>query len=173
MTAPSLEAVSGLFPDARVARDADLVAFWEAVDRQQLTTTQVAKRFNVSRQAVFGWRRRAGLEAKPRTRKASPELLLAELRSGSTVERVAARHGLHAATVRRAAKAAGLSVPRAAGRQRLSSEALVALATGKTWREFAEAAALSICTLRNRVYGDAELSKRVRAVMVGTTKRGF
>lgn len=171
LLAPSLAAAKAVEPSAKVCRDADLPLFWRRNALGSLSVTQVAERFKVSRQTVNAWRRRAGLEAVPRGGSNRRDAVLVELRAGALATDVAERHKLHPATVRRLAQAAGVALAKRS--RRMTDDQLVQLAEGKTWHELAQAAGLSICTLRNRVYGDPALSRRIRGVMLGTSKRGL
>lgn len=171
LLAPSLAAAKAVEPSAKVCRDADLPLFWRRNGLDLLTASQVAERFGVSRQTVAVWRRRAGIEAAPRGGASRRDAVLAELRGGALVADVAARHQLHPASVRRLAQLAGVALAKRS--RRMSDDQLVQLAEGKTWHELAQAAGLSLFTLRNRVYGDPALSRRIRGVMIGTTTRGL
>lgn len=151
-------------PDARPATDADVRAFWQLAQLDKLTTAEACARFKVSRQTLANWRARAG--ATPRRQQvAGPELerVLEQLRAGLTVAAVAGWLGLHESTVRRAARAAGVTPAKVS--RKVPDDRLVELARGRTWRELAVAVGRAVSTIRARAYRDPALSCRLRDVM--------
>lgn len=150
--------------DARPATDADVRAFWQLAQLDKLTTAEACARFKVSRQTLANWRARAGA-APTRRRVDGPELdgVLEQLRAGLTVAAVAGWLGLHESTVRRAARAAGVTPAKVS--RKLPDDQLVELARGRTWQELAATTRRAVSTLRARAYRSPALSRRLRDVM--------
>lgn len=169
-TACAVGARAQLPAGARPATDDDVRTFWQQAQLDAVPVAEACARLGVSRQTLANWRARVGI-APRRQRVGGHELerVLEQLRAGLTVTAVAGWLGLHESTVRRAARAAGVTPARCS--RKLPDDELVELARGRTWQELAAVTGRAISTLRARAYRSPALSRRLRDVMGKEAKR--
>lgn len=158
----SIPEASIRYANARPATDDDVRAWWQQERLDVLSTSEICARFQISRQTLTLWRRRAGV---PRPARPVPDIATFGVRvaGGEPVEEVARDAGLSVSVLRSRLRQAGVKIPR---RQELTDEKILSLAAGKSWDELAAATNRHVATLQRRVYKDRNLFAQVRAVMV-------
>lgn len=148
----------------RIPNPDDLRLLWRQLGLSQFTAAEVARKFDVSRQAVLVWREKAGItdehvQSKKRAEKKAE--LTRILQSAQSVAEAAKLAGVSFGTAYRVAEKLGLEFVHR-GKKRPSDAEIVKLAEGKTWRELADACGLKLQTLRHYVYGNEKLFARIK-----------
>lgn len=161
------EAKGTLGIDCRTPDSDDIRNFWKISGIANMTTKERLEKFNVSRQTVHHWRKKGGEDLKKRSdivREEREKRIVAIIKKhpDKGVEAIAELANACTSTVRKVAAARGLKL--ASVKKMPSDDELVQLATGRTWREFAEAVGLKLATLRNHIYTRKELAERIRQV---------
>lgn len=152
------------FHTIRVPNPDDLRMIWSQLGLSQQTSTAIARKFGVSRQAVLTWREKAGIKEQHvhLKKRASKQQELAEaLRTSQSVAEAAKLAGVSFSTAHKAAEKLGIEFA-SQKRKRPDDAEIVKLAEGKTWRELADACGIRLQTLRHYVYGNEKLATKVR-----------
>lgn len=149
----------------------DLRDLWRRKNLYPLTNEQIAEMFDVSRQAVCMWRRKAGIKeefAHVKKRRERAEKIKALLSPERTAFEIAEEVGTTAGTVRRVAEKAGITLL-VRSTKRPSDSEIVKLAAGKTWRELAAACGVELASLRQYVYANPALAEKLRRKLARTS----
>lgn len=148
--------------NARPATDDDVRAWWQKERLDTLSTSEICARFQISRQTLTLWRRRAGVQRPARP---VPDIATFGVRvaGGEPVEEVARDAGLSVSVFRRKLRQAGVEIPRRP--LELTDEKLLSLAAGRSWDELSAVTNRHVATLQRRVYNSA-IADKVRSVML-------
>lgn len=170
------EASVKLGAEARVPDADDMRTFWHKSGIGQMSDKQRIEKFGITRQAAHYWRRKGGIPVEARR---DIRLERRETRIRQILEKFP---NMSASAVASMAKTTTDAVRQVAAdhklllggrRQMPPDDALISFATGRTWREFADAVGLKLATLRQYIYARPELSERIRKVRkaVGNSRK--
>lgn len=141
----------------------ELRHIWMSEKLYELNTGEIEAKLGVSRQAVSQWRKKAGLDLPRLTdhqRELRHDRIRAALSGDKTAKEIASELGTTAKEVKFVAAQQGVTL-RDKSHKKPTDEEIIRLAVGKTWRELAEVCNVSLYTLRNYVYADPDLRKKV------------
>lgn len=161
------EAAQKLNRECRVPNADDMRLFWTMSGIATMTAKERREKFGISRQAANYWRRKGGNDLPKRSTVDTQQRIdrvkkvFARFRRISAGEAAKLAH-VTAPVVRQVAAEVGYKL--ATHRRIPEDSELVALATGRTWREFADAAGVRLATLRNYIYKKPELAEQIRRV---------
>lgn len=161
------EATAFFGAEARVPDSDEVRVFWARTGIGHMNDKQRMEKFGVSRQTVNNWRRKGGPDLQTIGRiktleyKKKLEQTIAVVGLLPINEMVNAS-GIPFRSLRTVAKNMGIKFPSA--HRPISDEKMVELATGKTWREFANATGFKLASLRQYVYSRPELAAAIRKV---------